>query len=242
MCEELEDEKDRLNCLSITETPDGKIIDFYLYKEIESLLPYIPFLRAVEQAKENDTICLHINCYGGDLDVAFNIIDVLNLCKAHINISVEGPCASAASMILLTGDNWRLCPHSYVMVHAWTAWRYGKKNEIDAQHDFDKAFLEKKFREIYKDFMSEEELDRCLRGEDFYFDPNETSLRLQKYQADVIKKQKAINEATAKYQGLIDKEIQEILDGKISEEPPKKSTPRKKTIPSKKKTSPIKKK
>ena len=237
MCEDYEEERNRVDCLSIIETPNGKIIDFYLCKTIESFTQYIPFLRAVEQAKEDDTICIHINCYGGDLDIAFNIIDVLNLSRAHITVSVEGPCASAASMILLAGDNWRLCPHSYVMVHSWSGWYGGKKHEVDARHDFDEKFMKQIFKDIYKNFMTEDEIARCLAGEDFYFDPVETSQRLQNYQADTVKKQVAINKATAKYQGLIDKEIQAILNDN-----PKKITSRKKPSTSKKKTNPIKKK
>lgn len=223
-CEEEEDQRAivRNNPLQIIESPNGKIIDFYLHEEIYDMSQYIDFLRAVENAKADDRVQVHINCPGGNVDVAWNIFDVLQQSQAQVLAKIEGECASAASMIMLACNEWQVNPHSYVMVHAWSGFRYGKRNEMVAASDFEKRYLEKKFRDMYKDFMTEEEINLCLEGKDYYFDADETLERLQKYQEDAIAKQQAIQAVAAKYQDVMNKEIEEILNGKKAEKKVKK--------------------
>lgn len=212
------DEKQTLNnSLQIIESPNGKIVDFYLLNSIEDIADYVDFLREVENTKSDDTIKVHINNYGGNVVVAMNIYDALRQSPANVIMSVEGMCASAASMIMLAGTEWYVYPHSTVMVHAWTGFSYGKWNELQASYDFEKRVMEKRFRDLYKNFMTAEEIELCLQGRDYYFDNEETIKRLESYQADALKRQQAIQEVTAKYQKLINEEIQGIIDAKPEE-------------------------
>lgn len=220
-CEEEErNENTQLNNpLKIIESPSGKIIDFYLINEIRNIQDYLDFLREVENAKNEDVVKVHINNYGGALDVAMNIYDVLQQSKASIQISVEGACASAASMIMLAGNEWFIYPHAWVMIHSFSGVEYGKWNEMKASHEFSARVTENRFRKLYKNFLTDEEIEDCLKGKDFYFDNEETLNRIQNYQADVLKKQKAIQEVTARYQEAINKEISAILTEDAVENP-----------------------
>lgn len=202
------------NPLKIIESPDGRIIDYYLIGEIDNIRDYIDFLREVENAKSTDIIRIHINCPGGDGDTAWHIVDKLRESRANIDIYIEGVCASAATLIMLAGNTWHIQPHSYVMIHAWHGWMMGKWNEQVAMFDYHKKYVEQQFIEHYRNFMTEEEIAQCLEGKDFYFDYKETLKRLQNYQADLIAKQEAIAAVHSKYQALMDKEVQDILDGK----------------------------
>ena len=222
-CEEETEEKKTSfnNPLQIIESPNGKIVDFYLLNSIEDIEDYVDFLREVGNTKAEDTIKVHINNYGGNVDVAMNIYDALRQSPADVVISVEGMCASAASMIMLAGTEWCVYPHSTVMIHAWSGFSYGKWNEIQASHDFEKRVLEKRFRDLYKKFMTDEEIELCLQGKDYYFDNEETIKRLESYQEDTLKKQQAIQEVTSKYQKLINDEIEAIINEPIDSEKPK---------------------
>jgi len=202
----------RNDTLQVIESPEGKIIDFYLINEITDIKNYLDFLRQVESARSNDTIRIHINNYGGNVDVAWNIYDALRQSKADVDVSVEGACASAASMIMLAGNSWSIFPHSWVMVHAWSGWIVGKWNEQQADMEFSKKVREPLFRDMYKNFLEPEEIDLCLAGKDYYFGSEETIKRLEKYQADAVKKQEAIQAVAAKYQDIMNKEIEEIMN------------------------------
>lgn len=214
------------NPLRIQSLPTGDIIDFYLPIEIDSGIDeYIDFFRAVTDAKSTDTIVVHINCYGGDINTAFNIIDVLNQSQARVQINLEGECASAASMIMLCGDQWSISEHSRVMIHAWSSWKVGKWNEQQSSFDFDKKWLEPAFRDTYKDFLTESEIEDVLRGKDIYLNSEETRNRLEKYQEKDIKKQELLQSIAQKHQDEINKEIEVALRNfEESENKPTKKT------------------
>ena len=194
--------------LKVLKNLDGtNIIDFFLINEIVDIADYLDFLRELDNAQEGDLVKVHINCVGGVVDVALNIYDALINTAASVKIIMEGECASAASMILLAGDEWEVREHSYAMVHSWTGGDYGKWNEVQAQHDFTKRYHEKKFCELYKDFLTDDEIAKCLEGKDFWFDNKQVEERLQNYVKDKVARQKILEKITDKYNVLISKEV-----------------------------------
>ena len=199
------------NPLKITELDNKKIVDFYLINEIEDIADYIDFLRAVDSCTANDEIVVHINNYGGSCDVGLNIYDCLKCSSANVMIRVEGVCASCASIIMLSGNTWKVTPHSYVMIHSWSGGIWGKWNEQITQFEFNKNWLENKFIEIYKNFLTDEEIKDCLKGKDFYFDADETVKRLNNYQKEDLEFQDNLMKIRNKYDNLAEKEINNYL-------------------------------
>lgn len=197
--------------LQVRENNNKKEVDFYLIDIIDDIADYIDFLREVDSCRNGDLITIHINCYGGNADVGMNIYDCLRQSPANVEVSIEGACCSCASMIMLAGNCWRVTPHAHVMVHSWSEGIYGKWNEIISKFNYDKCVFEKQFRELYKDFLTDEEIEDCLKGKDFYFDSNETVKRLNAYQKEDIKYDEAIKKITDKYSSLAEKEVNQYL-------------------------------
>lgn len=200
------------NPLRVQALPDKTVIDFYLPLVIqEDSKEYIDFFRALKDARSTDEVILHINCYGGECATAFQIIDNLRATQATVTISIEGNCCSAATMIALSGDQWDVMPHCRFMVHAYSKLEYGKRNEINASSEFDKKWLDNNFREIYKGFMSEEEIEKCLEGKDYYFTSEEVIERLNNYKKDDIEREQVTQRVVDKYQKLINDELTKEL-------------------------------
>lgn len=199
------------NPLKITETNEKRIVDFYLINEIEDIKDYIDFLRAVDSCRPQDEIIVHINNYGGTIDVAWNIYDCLKTSDANVTISIESVCASCASMIMLAGNAWNVSTHAYVVVHAWSGAEWGKWNEIKERYKFDEKFMVNKFYGIYKNFMTDEEIEQCLNGKDFYFDSEETVKRLNHYQKDAIDREEMMAKIGEKYSAMAQKEVNDYL-------------------------------
>lgn len=197
--------------LQVRENNNRKEVDFYLIDIIDDIADYIDFLREVDSCRNGDLITIHINCYGGNADVGMNIYDCLRQSPANVEVSIEGACCSCASMIMLAGNCWRVTPHAYVMVHSWSEGIYGKWHEIISKFNYDKSVFEKQFRELYKDFLTDEEIEDCLKGKDFYFDSNETVKRLNTYQKEDIECDEAIKKITDKYSSLAEKEVNQYL-------------------------------
>ena len=197
--------------LQVRENNNRKEVDFYLIDIIDDIADYIDFLREVDSCRNGDLITIHINCYGGNADVGMNIYDCLRQSPANVEVSIEGACCSCASMIMLAGNCWKVTPHAHVMVHSWSEGIYGKWNEIISKFNYDKCVFEKQFRELYKDFLTDEEIEDCLKGKDFYFDSNETVKRLNAYQKEDIEYDEAIKKITDKYSSLAEKEVNQYL-------------------------------
>ena len=203
--------------LRITSQPDGsKNIDYYLINEIEDIEDYIDFLRALGECHPNDTVDVHINCFGGAMYAGYHLFDALVDCPATINMHVDGFCASAASTILMAGDNFDFAPHACVMVHSMSAMFYGKWHEMTARLEFDKTWFEKSAREIYKGFMTEEEIEDMIKGKDFWFTSEEACERIKAARKEDHDKQLLVAAIAEKHQAAINEEIKAIMEGKGS--------------------------
>ncbi|HMR37898.1 MAG TPA: Clp protease ClpP, partial [Paracoccus sp. (in: a-proteobacteria)] len=77
-------------------------------------------IAAALRAIGNRDVTVQINSPGGDM---FEGIAIYNLLRAHpaeVSIEVLGIAASAASIIAMAGDNIRMAPSSFLMLHnAW---------------------------------------------------------------------------------------------------------------------------
>ena len=213
-------EYERNSTLHVATHNGIKIIDFFLIEAIESIEDYLDFLVELSDAKPEDIVRVHINCYGGDVNVALNIYDALKLTQAQTEAWVEGLCASAASMIMLATDRWKVYPHSCVMVHAWSSVEYGKWHELKDKFIYECEF-EEQFKDIYKNFMSDDEIVKCLNGKDFWFKAEETTKRLNNFQAETLSKQLEVEKIVEKYEKQMEFEIQKLKENKKPAAPKK---------------------
>ena len=78
-----------------------------------------------------------------------------------------------------------------MMVHSYSSWSTGKAHEIKAQVDFNEKFFDVLFKNIYKGFLTDEEIVEVIGGRDLYFDQKEIYKRLKQRQDLRIKETKA---------------------------------------------------
>lgn len=67
--------------------------------------------------EERQPIKVFINSLGGDLEVAKTLIEIFNLSKTPIHTYSFGSCASAASMVYLSGDRRYALPNTTFVFH-----------------------------------------------------------------------------------------------------------------------------
>lgn len=168
--------------------PIAQVHEFYLSGEIESSENYIEWFQTIRHATENDIIKIYINSPGGDAFTAIQFIRALQESDAVIIMSVEGMCASAATMIFLQGDSFEVSEHSVWMIHSYSSGIAGKGHEIHSQAMFDRSWSEKMLREIYKDFLTEHEITRVLDGADLWMASEDVIERL-KSRSEKMKKE-----------------------------------------------------
>lgn len=153
--------------------------EFYLTGEISSADDYVEWFDAIRNASETDLIKIYINSYGGDLFTAIQFLRVLSDTPATVVCSVEGACMSAATMIFLSADHFEVTPHSIFMFHNYSGGTIGKGGEMIDQLQHERKWSERLMREIYRDFMSNDEIKAMLDNKDIWMDGEEVVKRLQ---------------------------------------------------------------
>jgi len=160
--------------------PIAHLHEFYLSGEIEEADTYMEWFDLIRHAEETDIVKIYINSPGGDLFTAIQFMRVLGESEATIIASVEGACCSAATMVFLCADNFEVTPHSVFMFHNYSAGVFGKGGEMFDQLQHERKWSARLMNEIYKDFMTEQEIKSMLENKDIWMDGEEVVKRLEK--------------------------------------------------------------
>jgi len=159
--------------------PVANIHEFYLVGEIKRADEYIDWFDIIRNAGKNDVVNIHINSYGGDLFTAIQMIRVLGECEGTVVCSVEGACMSAATMVFLCADGFEVSGHSMFMFHNYSGGTIGKGGEMYDNIVHERKWSEKLLREIYNNFLTEDEIVSVLNNKDIWMDGDEVIKRLE---------------------------------------------------------------
>ena len=158
--------------------PTAQVHEFYLSGSVLESEEYIDWFDVIRNAGSSDTVKIYINSPGGDLYTTLQFLRVIGETQATVVTSVEGACMSAATMIFLHGHVQEVTPHSLFMFHNYSAGTFGKGGEMYDQLQFERSWSEKFMREVYEDFLTNEEIDAMLNNKDIWMDSEEVVKRL----------------------------------------------------------------
>lgn len=193
--------------------------EFYLSGEIESPDEYIQWFDTIRHAGETDVVKIYLNSGGGDVFTAIQFMRVLQETSANVVMSVEGICASAATMIMLCGESFEISDHSMFMFHNYSGGTFGKGGEMLDQLQHERKWSERLLREVYKDFLSEDEITAVLNNKDIWMDGQEVSERLKARQAKIEAEEAAAEEKEELTEVKLDaKEVKKVVRKKPQKE------------------------
>ena len=152
--------------------------EFYLVGDISEPSDYLEWFDTIRHAGETDIIKIYINSEGGDLFTAIQFLRVLSDTPATIICSVEGACMSAATLIFMCGQQFEVTPHSIFMFHNYSGGAMGKGGEMIDQLQHERRWSERLMKEVYKDFLSLEEIKSMLDNKDIWMDGEEVVKRV----------------------------------------------------------------
>lgn len=155
------------------------IHEFYISGAIEGPEEYVEWFNVIRNASEYDTVKLYINSGGGNLDTALQFMRVLTDTAANTVASVEGSCMSAATMIMLSCDSIEVSPHSLFMFHNYSGGTLGKGGEMADQILFERDWSRTFLNEVYKWFLSSEEIEAILNNRDIWLTSEQVAERLK---------------------------------------------------------------
>jgi ATP-dependent protease ClpP protease subunit len=154
--------------------------EFYLSGELLEPENYTSWFDIIRNARTYDSIKLYINSFGGNLYTAIQFLRVMGESAGHITTSVEGACMSAATMVFLSGHSYEITPHSLFMFHNYSAGVFGKGGEMYDQLQFERAWSEQFLTEVYKDFLTDTEIQAMLNNKDIWMTSEQVLERINK--------------------------------------------------------------
>lgn len=158
--------------------PQNIIID--IDTDFESPETFRGIIRAIEQAREVDTVILKINSHGGRTDSAQAVYAALMECKAK-TIARVITAYSSGSIVAMSCDEVQTTPHCTMMIHNASAFSWGKIGDMKAQSTFMEKHFRKWFNELYSGFLTAEEIADVLKGQDIWLREEDIKERLQKW-------------------------------------------------------------
>lgn len=158
--------------------PVAQLHEFYLSGPIEDAENYIEWFDTIRNANPVDCIRIYINSPGGDLYTTLQFLRVMAESEAHITTSVEGACMSAATMIFLHGHTQEVTPHSLFMFHDHSSGTFGKGGEQYDQIQFERAWSRNFMAEVYRDFLTDAEIESMMHNKDIWMSSDEVIQRL----------------------------------------------------------------
>lgn len=162
----------------------------WLIDEVAEATKYLKWFDILQSAGEDDLVIIHVNSPGGYLDTAIQLITQIKTSDAQVVCQIESQCCSAATMIALACQGLICYPHAYMMIHTSSGCSFGKQSDIKRQEDFYNEWLDNFFKDIYKDFLTEKEIQDVLGGKDIWLNSDEVMERF-KHRVDIINKQTA---------------------------------------------------
>jgi len=175
-----------------------KIHHFYLSGFIETPTLYIDMIHKIRIAGPDEAIIIHLNTQGGDLSTGIQLINAMKYSNAHIICSLEGEAYSLGSLIFLAGDEFIIHDNSIMMIHNFSGSVYGKGNEQVSQLEATIKWFSNLALDYYIPFITEDELEGILKGEDLWLQAEDVRKRLNKMVKIIRKAQKEAKLETKK--------------------------------------------
>jgi ATP-dependent protease ClpP protease subunit len=155
-------------------------IHFYISEDIGEPNQYSEMTHRILLASQNDVIYIHLNTSGGHLDTGVQIINAMQSSAAKIITVLDGMAYSLGTLILLAGDEIIINDNCIAMFHNFRGGVVGKGNELTSQLEATVKWFADLAKQIYIPFLSDEELNRILKGEDLWMRSTEIRKRLEK--------------------------------------------------------------
>ena len=201
------------NKLFMTEAEHINIFEFYLMGEIVEPDSYTELCHALRVAEPTDLFIIRINSNGGQNRSGDMIINAIRDSQAHVVGHIEHHCMSMATFIFLACDSWDFSRYAEFMAHTCSSGSFGKEPDTFEAAQFLRKQTHKRLREEYKDFLTEEEIERVVAGNDVYLDADDIAVRLETF-AEAREKAREESKETPEptIVDLIKDAVREVLD------------------------------
>jgi ATP-dependent Clp protease protease subunit len=185
------DEDDKKPYTYYEQVVSRRIQHYYLSSAIEEPELYVDMIHRIQTSGPDDIIYIHLNTPGGHLQTGVQLINAMQSSQGLIKVGIEGYCHSLGTLIFLAADEFIVHDNCLMMIHNYSGGVWGKGNEQQSQLEAQVKWFNTLAKKLYVPFLSLEEYERIVRGEDIWLQSDEIRKRLEKMVKQVKKQQRA---------------------------------------------------
>lgn len=178
--EEAEEKKKQLPYTFYENSITTRILTFYVSDSIQDPLKYTDMIHKINTAQTDDTIYIHLNTPGGYMSTGVQIINAMQSTPAHVVTVLAARAFSMGTFIFLAGDEYLLHDDSRMMFHNFSGETGGKGNEMASMVESTVSWFTKLLKKYCSPFLTDDEVNRIIKGEDIWMDADEIRKRLIK--------------------------------------------------------------
>ena len=153
----------------------------YLSDKVGDAAEYHEEFQLFADAQQGVVVEIVLNNFGGSLETAVQFYERIRNSEAKVVASIEGVCHSAASVIALACDEWKVSPFASMLVHNASYAIGGAAHEVESHVEHSKKHLDFCLKKIYSGFLTQAEVKRVIEGLQKYLTAEEVINRLEKY-------------------------------------------------------------
>lgn len=157
-----------------------RILHYYLSSAVVEPELYVDMVHKIQTAGADETVFIHLNTPGGHLDTGVQIINAMHSTNAHVVVSIEANCHSLGTLIFLAADEFVVHDNCLMMIHNFSGGTFGKGNEQQSQLEAQIKWFSTLAKKLYVPFLTKEEFDRVVKGEDIWLQSEDIRSRLEK--------------------------------------------------------------
>jgi len=152
---------------------DDKI---FLYGSIETSFDFADAIEALSRCERDDTVTIYLSSPGGCVSAVDALLHAIKTAQDKgvvVHCIASGLCASAATFVLLECTSFELSDGFHALIHNGSLGDGGSYNQFRASTTFYLKYMEERLRDVYKHFLTEEELDQVMDGKDIWLSPED---------------------------------------------------------------------
>lgn len=155
----------------------------FLYGTTSSAFDFAEAINAIENADEHDQITIYLSGGGGCVSSTDAFLHAINTAQergVRVHCVASGMVASAHTFIILACSSYECAEGVHFLIHNGSLGDGGSYNQFKASSQFFLKYMETRFREVYKNFLTNDELDDVLEGKDLWMTGSEFHERYEK--------------------------------------------------------------
>jgi ATP-dependent protease ClpP protease subunit len=136
-----------------------------VFEEVHQFSELVDYLN---NAVEGDVAHIKISTPGGALHSIIPLMNAMRNTDAHIAMHVESDTASCGTILMMLADEVYINPYTSIMIHTASYGYYNHAGNMEAHVNHSTVAIKKLVGEIYKGFLTPEEILRVQDGLEVY--------------------------------------------------------------------------